>query len=210
MSLTPYYEDDLVTLYHGDCREVLPTLALNDVRLIATDPPYDRAFEWAFGWLGALAVEVLTEDGALVTYAGVRQMPAAFAALVPSLRYRWTLAVGHHQSRPIPGMWVLDEWKPILWFERKHNHQQRYLPTMLRGVASKEWHVWGQPARQMAQLVDFLTAPEDLVLDPFVGGGTTLRVAKDMGRRAVGIEADEATCEIAAQRCSQEVLGLPA
>jgi site-specific DNA-methyltransferase (adenine-specific) len=205
--VTPYYSDALVTIYHGDCREVLPPLR-GDVRLIATDPPYDKVSEWAYPFLGSLAREVLTDDGALVSYVGVRQMPAAFAALGSVLRYRWTLAVENHQSAPIPGMWVLDEWKPVLWFERKHNHQQRYLPTRLRGVASKEWHRWGQPSQQAAQLIDFLTAPEDLVLDPFVGGGTVLYAAKGLGRRAIGCDVDEAACETAAIRCSQEVLGL--
>lgn len=205
----PYYSDDLVTIYHGDAREVLPSLDVV-ARLIATDPPYDKGSEWAYPFLAEQAADVLTHDGALVSYVGVRQMPAAFAALMPVLRYRWTLAVENHQSAPIPGMWVLDEWKPILWFERKHNHQQRYLPTRLRGVASKEWHRWGQPSRQAAQLIDFLTAPEDLVLDPFLGGGTTLYAAKGLGRRGVGIDSDERACETAALRCSQETLGLSA
>lgn len=208
--MQPYYADDAVTIYHGDAREVLPALGLSDVRLIATDPPYDKGAEWAYPFLAALAVEVLSGDGALVSYVGVRQMPAVFAALCPVLRYRWTLAVENQQSAPIPGMWVLDEWKPIVWFERKHNHQQRYLPTRLRGSSSKEWHRWGQPSRQSAQLIDFLTAPQDLVLDPFLGGGTVLYAAKGLGRRGVGIDVDEASCEIAANRCRQEVLGLGA
>lgn len=208
--MKPYYADPFVTIYHGDCREVLPALALTEIRLILTDPPYDRDARWAFDFLAQAAPEVLSDDGALVTYCGVRQMPYAFPALAATLRYRWTLAVEHHQSAPIPGMWVLDEWKPVLWFELKHNHQQRYLPTRLRGVASKGWHRWGQPATHAAQLLDFLTAPGETILDPFLGGGTNLRVAKDLGRLAIGIEEDEAACEIAAQRCSQEVLGLSA
>jgi site-specific DNA-methyltransferase (adenine-specific) len=208
--MTPYYSDDLVAIYQGDCREVLPALDLVDVALILTDPPYDQDSRWAFDFLAESAHEVLSPDGALVTYCGVRQMPYALSALAATMQYRWTLAVEHHQSAPIPGMWVLDEWKPVLWFELKHNHQQRYLPTRLRGVASKGWHRWGQPATHAAQLIDFLTVEDDTILDPFLGGGTNLRVAKDLGRKAIGIELDEAACEIAANRCRQEVLGLGA
>ena len=175
-AVKPYYQDALVTLYHGDCREVLPSVS---APLVLTDPPYDQDALWAFDWMADS--EVLDESGTLLSYVGIRQLPYALTALARTLRYRWTLAVAHHQSRPIPGMWVLDEWKPVLWFERKHNHQQKYLPTMLRGNASKEWHVWGQPARQAAQLIEHFTSPGDLVVDPFAGGGTTLRAAKDLG-----------------------------
>jgi hypothetical protein len=205
--VTPYYQDDLVTLYHGDAREVLPSLHV-EAPLLLTDPPYDAEARWAYDLLAD--TEVLSATGTLLTYVGIRQLPYAMTALGRTLRYRWTLAVAHHQSRPIPGMWVLDEWKPILWFERKHNHQQKYLPTMLRGNASKEWHAWGQPLRQAAQLIEHFTEAQDLVVDPFVGGGTVLRASKDLGRRAIGIEVDEATCERVVLRLGQEVLGLTA
>ena len=201
----PYFSKDGITIYHGDCREILPTLPKVD--LLFTDPPYDaETGAWAFPFLATDGREVLRETGALVSYVGVRQMPMAFAALTATMRYRWTLSVEHHQSCPIPGMWVLDEWKPILWFERKHNHQQKYLPTRLRGVASKEWHKWGQPARQAAQVIEFLTAEDAEVLDPFMGSGTTLVAARDLGRKAIGIEIEERYCEIAAKRLSQNLL----
>jgi site-specific DNA-methyltransferase (adenine-specific) len=69
-------------------------------------------------------------------------------------------------------------------------------------------HPCPKPLTLYRRLIEAFTTPTDIVLDPFVGSGTTLVAAKDLGRRAIGIEIAERYCEIAAQRCSQEVLGL--
>ena len=67
-------------------------------------------------------------------------------------------------------------------------------------------HKWGQGT--MLEPLLILTDTGDTILDPFAGSGTTLRAAKDMGRKAIGIEIDERYCEIAAMRCAQEVMEL--
>jgi site-specific DNA-methyltransferase (adenine-specific) len=69
-------------------------------------------------------------------------------------------------------------------------------------------HPCPKPLRWMTWATSLASLPGETVLDPFAGSGTTLLAAKSLGRRAIGIEIEERYCEIAAQRCSQEVLGL--
>ena len=73
----------------------------------------------------------------------------------------------------------------------------------------KNDHPTVKPLALMEYLVKLVTMPErNLILDPFMGSGTTLRAAKDLQRKAIGIEIEERYCEIAAKRMSQEVLNL--
>ena len=67
------------------------------------------------------------------------------------------------------------------------------------------WHPTQKPVRLMRELVGLFSSPGQVVLDPFMGSGTTLVAAKKLGRKAIGIEIEEKYCEIAAKRLSQEV-----
>lgn len=69
-------------------------------------------------------------------------------------------------------------------------------------------HKTEKPLRLLVELVRLFTDPRETILDPFMGSGTTLRAAKDLGRKAIGIEIEERYCEIAARRLEQEVLAL--
>lgn len=77
-------------------------------------------------------------------------------------------------------------------------------------LSHKRQHPNEKPMTLMRRLVDGMSEPGQVVFDPFAGSGTTLRAAKDLGRKAIGIEIDERYCEIAAKRCAQEVLDLEA
>jgi site-specific DNA-methyltransferase (adenine-specific) len=209
----PYYVDGWVTIYHGDCRDVLPQL---DFGAIVTDPPYgvnfaytsryaDRAgadYEALIAWL---AWHVNHTEWAFVTpgVANIWRWPAADWVLCwhkPGSTRRADL------PQPIRPQGGFNEWEPILVYGRP-----RFMHDVYRLGAGPQPDTELHPCPKPLSLFRWLLggAPaEDVILDPFMGSGTTLRAAKDLGRRAVGIEIEERYCEIAARRCAQEVLDL--
>jgi len=74
------------------------------------------------------------------------------------------------------------------------------------GVGEERQHTAQKPLRLMTSLVGWFSDVGEVIVDPFMGSGTTLRAAKDLGRRAIGIDIDERCCEIAVRRLAQEVL----
>jgi site-specific DNA-methyltransferase (adenine-specific) len=78
----------------------------------------------------------------------------------------------------------------------------------VKGKEARPDHPCPKPLALMRELVSLFSDPGEMILDPFMGSGTTLRAAKDLGRRAVGIEIEERYCEIAAKRLSQEVFDM--
>lgn len=209
-AMTPYYQDDAVTIYHGDAREILPTLGRFD--LLLTDPPYGigrdgqtpttgghggRKGHVRHGWddtrpdAETFALLLASADAAIVWGGNY------FADLLP----------------PTSGWLVWDKGQRInqsdgelAWTSREGALR---ILTMNRVEIMRDGsdHPTQKPVALMRWCLTF--APDaETVLDPFMGSGSTLRAAKSMQKRAVGIERVEAYCEQAARRCSQEVLGL--
>ena len=222
--MTPYYSDDLVTIYHGDCREIDVT-----ADLLLTDPPY--GIKWnAKGRIGRPS-SVKTAGGAYgrdwgdIVGDDAPFDPTFLVALPVKRRIIW--GANHFASRlPDSGGWIVWDKKrgatagrgftgsdaelawtdagstvrlfPYFWdgFRREGEIHEHYHPTQ-KPVALMRWCIGLIPDAQT-------------ILDPFMGSGTTLVAAKSLNRRAIGIEIEERYCEVAARRCSQEVLGLDA
>lgn len=217
MMVTPYYEDDHVAIYHGDCREMAAWL---DADVLVTDPPYGIAFTSSHGGhQGTCAIandhdtvardEVLAAWGdrpAIVFGQWTQPRPAG-------TRMRLVWEKGEHV-----GMGDLAlPWKPnteeiyVLGagFEGfRSSSVLRYLAVSgtVRTTDAGRRHPTEKPIDLMRDLIG--KCPPGVVADPFMGSGTTLRAAKDLGLKAIGIELDERYCEIAAKRMGQEVLAL--
>lgn len=226
MGAEPYYQDGSVTLYHGDCRAVLPGLAQPEC--CVTDPVWPNSVfpgvpdpERLFG-----DVCELLRVRRLVVHLGcgsdprfLRRVPARYPFLrVVWLRYarpsyRGRLLVGSdvgyvfgEPPEPRPG-------RRVMAGEAVASNNATKLQHTGRGNGSADAVDYGalaHPAPRRLEHVKWLVArfADASVLDPFAGTGTTLAAAKALGVPSIGIEVEERYCEIAAQRCAQEALKL--
>ena len=215
--MKPYYEDDLVTLYHGDCRDVWPALRADS---LVTDPPF------GIGWGRATWSDKPEEYGELMRWlvetstTTVDGWCFVFQAMLNCGRFHEWFPDGYRifaacknfaQVRPT-GVW--HSWDPVVFWTHKPNTKPNtdtvnrdYHVGNVAGVFGEKLdHPCPRPLDTMRQIVAIATPPQGVVIDPFAGSGTTLRAAKDQGLKAIGIEIEERYCEIAASRCSQGTL----
>lgn len=231
--MKPYYDDGAVTIYHGDCREILPELDPQSVDLMATDPPYGMAF----GGFRGVQMNVRA-DGARQ---GIRLVRQAMFEMREALSLEAHIYVFCHWESwpdfydalspfaPIKNalVWWKDrggmgdvemeyarDYEIVLYAARgRRKLAGRRDGCVIKGIAPEgntktRNHPTEKPVRLMRYLIERSCPSGGLVLDPFMGAGGTLVAAKDLGRRAIGIEIEERYCEIAAKRLGQEVLDL--
>lgn len=183
-------------LRHGDFRKVLADLPNDCADLIFTDPPYDRDTIPLYGDLAELAARVLRPGGSMLAYCGQYALPEIMALTLPHLRWWWLCGCyhegGNHKS--LPGIKTYVLWKPIVWFVKGTNGSSEFVHDMIpRPMPDKTRHDWAQSTVDAEHYISKLSRPGGLVIDPFAGGGTTLAVAKQLGRRVIGAEADRST-----------------
>lgn len=208
--MKPYYEHGGITIYHGDCRDILPTLNVADV--VITDPPYPEHFTPLYGDLSRLSATLIPNGGSVLAMSGQCSLPSAIAEMQRHLTYQWVIGCFMPGGKAVQ-IWprkVQAFWKPVLWFT-KGRYDGRWVSDVLKSPVNandKRYHHWGQNERIAMALVDRFSEVGSLVVDPFMGGGSIVQSAKRLHRRAIGIEIDESSCEVAAKRLAQEVLPL--
>ncbi|MHA1572502.1 MAG: DNA-methyltransferase [Alphaproteobacteria bacterium] len=217
----PYYEDGAVTIYNADCREILPELPKVD--LVLTDPPYGiaggtggnarngkGAYSGAFDDTPEFVHDVvvpiirlcITTHGRVIVTPGVRclwEYPAT-----PNVGCMWAPASASYTG------WGAQTFQPILYYGKDPRAGRGQTPSGRQSneAAPKNGHPCPKPERFWKWLLHKGSVDRETILDPFMGSGTTLRAAKDLGRKAIGVEIEERYCEIAARRMAQEVLAL--
>ena len=216
MTLDPYYSDDLVTIYHGDSCEIGQALAVG-ADLLVTDPPYGNSMEY-----GPDVDDTPENLERLIREAIIPPLESLGRGAVTSgvaniHRYpppKWVLC-WYEPAGAGSGPWGFCTWQPVLVYG-KDPYLQDGLGRRPDGRAVSgplhhspvPGHPCAKPEDVMRWIVERVSRPGEVILDPFMGSGTTLRAAKDLGRKAIGIELDERYCEIAVKRLGQQVLAL--
>jgi len=218
--MKPYYSDDHVTLYHGDCREVDAWLSAD---VLVTDPPYGINVQTSYAARKRGALAACNNYPQIAGDAEPFDPSLLLALAVPTAMF----GANHYASRlPDASHWMV--WDKLdglasgrdvgfndqadvelVWSNLPgpaRLYAQRWMGAMKSGVdaGTPRRHPTEKPVELMRWVIKQM--PPGTIADPYAGSGTTLRAAKDLGRKAIGVELDERYCEIAAKRCAQEVL----
>lgn len=228
--MKPYYDHGGIRIFHGDCREILPTLETGSVDLVLTDPPY--GVRWKSN-RRKLAFEPITgDDSTDAAVEGIR-------LTLPCLKvHRHIYVFGRYNLSSLP----LSSQVELIWDKATMNSGDLTLPwgnqheyiqfaaywpskanredgsgrlsarlrkgTVLRVLRSIDatLHPTEKPVQLLRELIESSSCIGETVLDPFAGSGSTLEAARIEGRHAIGIEIEEHYCEIIANRLNQGVL----
>jgi len=237
--MKPYYEENGITIYHGDCGDILPSLP--EVDLVLTSPPYNKGEkgngndfgdikyasykdnkphieykEWQIGIMKN-CMAVLKDNGSFLY--NHKNVMANNRIITP---YEWIIEGGLLASLKQEIIWnrkssvqndvryyYIPITEKIFWFvgdKYKFNNESKSSEIITVSPENRTPHPAPYPLSLCLFLVGTHSMVGDTVLDPFMGSGTTLVAAKQLGRKAIGIEIEEKYCEIAVQRLAQGVL----
>ena len=203
-----------IAIRHGDFREVLGDLR-GQVNAMITDPPYLSEYIPLYGELAKLAAELLRPHGVLVVMTPHLHLPEVVNCMTPHLRYRWICVYHMGDTKAnVSAAKIATSWKPLLVFTRNDAENLRFVCSDYFSAAhntadgvQKELHHWQQSLDGFIQIVERFTEPGELVVDPFLGSGTTAVACLRLGRQFVGCDTDAGAVAIARQRVQHAIEG---
>jgi len=220
LRIVPYYQDDYCTIYNADCREILP--ALDKVDLVLTDPPYGVNY--------VVAAQVVGTGNRRIQMGGKPPVHGDDKPFDPThlLAYKRLILFGanHYSDKlPVSGGWMVWDktgggrgpknsfadvelaWSNVRKTPCIYHHLWKGLVRDSE-AGDTVLHPTQKPVALMSSILCDYSEAGETILDPYMGSGPILRAAKDLQRKAIGIEISEKYCEIAAKRLAQEVLAL--
>lgn len=225
-----YYQDDFVTLYHGDSFELMSKMADASVDCVITDPPYTEfvhknasSNKGNNGANNHINFEHFTDE--LLNKAFIEFGRLTRSWVISTLAYSHAFSMEINPPKGLEmkriGVWVKNNPMPQLtadrpaqgWESIAYLHRNDIKPEWNAGgshgnyvsnLATPTGHPTPKPIKMISSFVERFSNTGDTIFDPFVGGGTTLLAARNLGRKAIGVELDEKYCEIAVKRLSQQ------
>ncbi len=208
--LSPYFANDSVLIYQGDCSTIMPYIPDGGIKLVLTDPPYMKEFLYTYQHLANECPRLMARGASLVTIVGHYAIPDVIKAFDGKLKYRWMFCINQFEgkhARMAMGIEVL--WKPCLWYVKDAYPQGRgfikdgFIVDGKLGQ-NKEHHKWEQDLSWAEFFIQKLTKEGDIVLDPFLGSGTVAVACLRLKRKCIGNDISSEYCGVAAKRCAQE------
>lgn len=196
---------DRWNVFAGDIHEV--ELETNSLDAIITDPPYPQDSLPLWAELGRFAKRHLKEGGVLLAMTGNLYLPQILEMLGENLTYQWQLACelpGQHSE--VHAAWVNNQmWKPVLVYRNGGKLVNIGSDLFQNDGRDKKFHEWGQGVGGYLWQIEHFTKPNDLICDPFLGGGTTAVASLKLKRRFVGFDVDPEKVAISKGRISKEL-----
>ena len=199
--------EDMCRLFVADIRDGLKEIEDESVDFLITDPPYPREYIPLYGDLSLVASRVLKPGGSLIVMIGQSYMPEIIRQLGEHMTYHWCMSyqTPGGQSPQLFSKRVNTFWKPLLWYVNG-SYSGDYVGDVLKSPVNaneKDYHEWGQSLGGFLDIVERLTNPGDVILDPFLGGGTTGAASVSMGRKFIGVDIDARNVEISRERIKE-------
>ena len=205
MIMKPYYQDKNCIIYNGDCRDILPQLSKVD--LVLTDPPYGIGADKGTDGFGCVSGKKYSDNWDVRPETLDVVLMSGNTVIVFGGNYLTDLL-------PVNGHWIV--WDKtgevkfknpfsdceLAWTNVHRKNVKKYI-CIQQGFIAKEkvrFHPTQKPVRLFIDIISDYSNKHSTILDPFMGSGTTLVAAKQLGRKAIGIEIEEKYCEIAAKR----------
>ena len=191
----------------ADVREAIKSVDAESVDWIITDPPYPAEYVDLFEPLSEFASHALKPGGSLICMVGQSYLPDYINHLGKHLNYHWSAAYMTPGGQAVQ-LWkrkVNTFWKPLLWYV-KGEYTGDWVGDVCTSKVNdndKRFHHWGQSESGLADIIERFTDPNDLICDPFCGGGSTGVVAVAMDRQFLGMDIDEQHVKRTAERCEE-------
>jgi len=195
------------TIILGDCSEIMKSIPDETIDLVFTDPPYSKEYLYTYEYLANDCPRIMKNGASLITIVPQYALPFVIKTFDGKLKYRWSLILNQFDGKHARmAMGIEVTYKLMLWYvKRAYPSGRGFLRDGIKisgtgGQKKLSGHKWEQDEDWANYYIRKLTKENDVVLDPFIGSGTTAVACINANRRFIGIEKDEKYWEIAQNR----------